>query len=136
MVQFTDDLKTGVKVIDDQHQELINRLNAVLALGAKATAREEIEKTLRFLGAYVFQHFHDEEEIQIKANYPKFQWHRNQHQIFLQIFEKLMGDYQKRGPSAELSNMLNKSIVGWVSRHIQDSVGELARYIQSQDMKL
>lgn len=129
MLKLDKDMETGVKKIDDQHRELIARVNAVNALGAKSVSKEETMKTLTFLGDYIEKHFRDEEELQRKSNYDKYEWHRGQHQHYIGEFKKLKQEFEKNGPSAKFTLDLNNSIVTWIVRHIKTVDKELSKYL-------
>jgi hemerythrin len=129
MITFTLDLLTNVKTIDGQHKELINRINAVTSMGSKSAGKEETEKTLDMLGAYVVKHFNDEEALQILYGYPKYDIHHAQHQHFLSEYRKLKTEYTLNGPSVQFSLRLSKSIIDWITRHIKSSDSELGIYI-------
>ena len=59
IIALTKDMETGVSKIDEQHKELIDRLNQVSSMGLKSFSKEETQKTLDFLGDYVVKHFSD-----------------------------------------------------------------------------
>jgi len=41
MITFSKDLEIGVSLIDEQHKELVDRLNAVTYMGLKSTSKED-----------------------------------------------------------------------------------------------
>lgn len=128
MIILTKEHETGVAVIDKQHKELVNRLNAVTQLGMASITREETEKTLRFLEEYVIEHFADEEKLQVKCAYPKYEWHKSQHQFFISEIQKLKEEFLTNGPSAMYTLTLNNSIIQWIVRHIKTADVELGKY--------
>ena len=128
MIEFTDDLRTHVEAIDDQHQELISRVNAIVVLGLNA-APAELQKTFDFLGEYVVEHFHDEEQLQIRSNYPKYRQHLLEHQHFVKDFAKLILQYENKGISPKFSQQFIDFVVDWVMKHIKISDADLAKHI-------
>lgn len=131
MIQFTKDCETGVAQIDEQHRELINRLNAVVASGMSSITKEETEKTLNFLEEYIIKHFKDEENLQQKCGYPKYEWHKNQHQHFITEIQKLKREYQMNGPSPKYTLSLNNAIIQWIVRHIKSVDVDLGKHYLS-----
>ena len=131
-MELTPDLLTSIPFIDMQHKDLINRINAVVALGALSVSKEETEKTLEFLRMYIDKHFNDEEIIQRQFGYPKYEWHRGQHQYYISECMKLNAEYKKNGPSAQFTLILNKSIIDWIIKHIKTADVELGQYVNSQ----
>jgi hemerythrin len=118
MITFTNDLETGVPAIDEQHRELINRINTVISSGVHA-AKEETEKTLKFLSDYVDTHFGDEERLQKSFNYPQYSWHHDQHNIYTAEVDKLLKEYRDNGYSIKYKMQLDKSIIDWIIKHIK-----------------
>ena len=64
-INFTSDLETGVSKIDDQHRELIGRINDVVTIGGASTEKAKTDKILQFLGDYIIEHFADEEALEM-----------------------------------------------------------------------
>jgi hemerythrin len=131
MITLTKDMELGVPEIDSQHQELVNRLNSVISLGAKSVSSEETQRTLDFLGEYVIKHFNDEEALQRKSGYPKYEFHREQHQIFIRDYQKLKREFTSGGASVHFTLNLNNSIINWIVRHIKTVDVEFGKYYQS-----
>jgi hemerythrin len=129
---MTKDLIVGVKLIDDEHKELIDRINAVLDMGTKSFSDAETKKTVDMLGDYIHKHFSDEEELQRKCGYPKHEWHKGQHKIYIGEFDKLKHEFEKNGASPAFSLALNNSIVGWILRHIKTVDVELGKFYRGE----
>lgn len=130
MIILTKDMEVGVSQIDAQHKELVNRLNAVVSMGAKSVSKEETQKTLDFLGDYIVKHFRDEEVLQKKSGYPKYEWHKGQHQIYIDEFQKLNQEFMTNGVSARFTLDLNNSIINWIIRHIKTVDVQFGKYYQ------
>lgn len=67
---WSKDLETGNAMIDSQHKELIEAINALLAACATGKGRAEVAKTTKFLYDYTSKHFGDEEALQLRYKYP------------------------------------------------------------------
>jgi hemerythrin len=132
MITLTKDMEVGVPKIDAQHRELIDRLNAVISLGAKSVSAEETKKTLDLLSEYVVKHFGDEEALQIQSGYPKYEWHKGQHQLYIREVEKIQKEFAANGISAKFTLDLNNSIVNWIVRHIKAVDTEFGRHYQQR----
>ncbi|MDR1706283.1 MAG: hemerythrin family protein [Clostridiales bacterium] len=132
MIVITKDMEVGVPKIDTQHKELVDRLNAVTAMGAKSVSQEETRKTLDLLGEYIVKHFGDEEVLQKQSGYPKYDWHRGQHQLYIGEFQKLRKEFEANGVSAKFTLDLNNSIVNWIVRHIKTVDVEFGRYYRDK----
>ena len=64
---WKDDYEIGVELVDKQHKELFKRLGdfiqTVRSDEEKEKKKEEVEKTLNFMGEYVTTHFDAEEAL-------------------------------------------------------------------------
>ena len=52
MITWRDTYNVGVRQIDDQHQELVHRLNDFMEACTNQKGKEKIKETLYFLKAY------------------------------------------------------------------------------------
>ncbi len=132
MITLTKDMLVGVPKIDEQHKELIDRLNKVTSMGAKSVSKEETQRTLDLLGEYIVKHFGDEEALQRQSGYPKYEWHKGQHQIYVGEFKKLKSEFLANGISVKYTLDLNNSIINWIVRHIKSVDVEFGKYYRSR----
>jgi len=80
---WENSLVLGVKQIDDEHQELIKKVNVLFdALGDPNKSSLVILETIDFLATYVVDHFNSEEKLQKKYHYPAFNDHHKIHEDF------------------------------------------------------
>jgi len=131
MLTLTKDMEIGILKIDNQHKELVSRLNTVSSMGAKSISKEETVKTINFLSDYVVKHFYDEEVMQKQSGYPKFDWHKEQHNQFINDFQHLRNEFMKNGASAKFTLTLSNSVIDWIVRHIKFMDAEFGRYYRS-----
>lgn len=133
MITLTRDMEIGVGKIDEQHRELIDRINAVSKMGMGSVSRDETQKTIDLLGEYIIKHFNDEEALQKKSGFPKHEWHREQHKLFINGFENLKKEFMANGPSAKFTLDLSKSIIEWIVKHIKSADVEFGKYYNAQN---
>ena len=131
MITISKDMETGISKIDAQHKELVDRLNAVISLGAISVSNEETQKTLDLLSDYVVKHFSDEEALQRQSHFPKYALHREQHQLYISELQKLKKEFATNGHSAKFTLDLNNSIVNWIVRHIKSVDVEFGKHYNS-----
>jgi len=132
MLSLSKDMETGVEEIDSQHRELINRINNLLRVGEKPVSEEETRKTLDYLGEYVVKHFSDEEKLQLKTRYPKYEEHKKKHAFFVDDFKKLEKEFAGKSNSMEFSMKLNNSLITWIVKHIKGDDVEFGKYYKAQ----
>ena len=121
-------METGVAKIDEQHKELVDRLNAVISMGTTAVSKEETQKTINFLEEYVIRHFKDEEGLQRQCGYKKYDWHKEQHQTFINALKAMKEEFAANGPSAKFTVSLNTSVINWIVNHIKTVDVELGKF--------
>lgn len=130
-MQWADNLSIGVDAIDNQHKELINRANSFFTALKNGSGKEETLKVLAFLSSYVVNHFRDEEAIQVRHNYPKYQEHRKLHKDFLETVKTMKADIEKNGVTTASSTMIAMTVSNWLVNHINLQDKDIGRHIRA-----
>ena len=130
MFQWNPDLALGVPTVDAQHQEIFRRINRLLESARNGEGRKELADTLEFLTQYVVQHMAAEELIMIRAAYPEYAAHRQQHLDFMNQVFQLKLQFDREGASTDLVLKVQKELTGWLRVHIQKEVRKLASFMQ------
>jgi hemerythrin-like metal-binding protein len=86
---------------------------------------------LDLLGDYINEHFSAEEALQKQSNYPQYDWHRNQHKIYINEFKKLKQEFVANGISPQFTITLNNSIINWIVKHIKTVDVEFGKYYKA-----
>ena len=115
---------TGFPHIDEQHRELFDGLNGLIAFLKQSSVadqpgnKEKLIQVLDFLGEYAVNHFRDEEEIFDRYDHSMAEANKEAHQAFLakytQYQEKLSKDTFTRGALIQLHIFLRS----WLLNHI------------------
>ena len=111
-------MATGVPTIDQQHQELVRRINELHAACLRGTATDELMKDLDFLGNYATSHFAHEEGIMDRHHCPVAGQNKQAHQKFLKDYQQLMADARAQGASTRVAIQLKKMLADWLAMHI------------------
>jgi len=119
-IAWKDSFKIGFEQVDSQHRQLFELLNKLVLFCEKGSDIKNLQKTMDFLVNYAFQHFHDEESVQIQYNYPEYREHKLMHDNFKTTIEELISRFKENGSSEELSKDVNRIVVRWVINHIQN----------------
>ena len=128
MLRLLKSMETGIQEVDDQHRELINRINTVVMLGEAGKSKEETEETLNFMAEYAIKHFATEDDYMNRCSYPMCYLHQGQHQGFIETYSDIRARYENSGYSTELSTELNAFLVSWTINHIATSDAAFGRY--------
>lgn len=131
-VTFDKSLETGNELIDQQHKELIDRVNKLVESCAKGTEKRTAIQTLNFLLDYTVFHFEAEEKLQEEAGYPNLEGHKAQHQAFIKAVHELMEMLEEEeGPTDAFVAAVNKNITEWLLNHIQVQDKAVAAYVKA-----
>lgn len=123
-MQWTEDLSTGLDDIDEQHRELIDRINGLVAAIRQSVCRQTIGGVIQFLEDYIRFHFGLEEEKMKQSGYPGYEYHRGEHATFVRSFAELKEELLKleggtKPGSYDLSVTTNQVVVDWILEHIR-----------------
>lgn len=112
-------MTTGLVNIDQQHKELIQKLNELTIAMKQQRDRAEIEGILNFLEHYVEIHFKDEEGCMEKYHCPMAETNQRAHTKFTQKFYELRDQFDREGPNAALAIAIQRDLRDWLINHIR-----------------
>jgi hemerythrin len=125
-------LVTGVDEIDAQHRELFHRIRTVLEASRHRRSREEVVRTLEFLGSYVVDHFAAEERTMASEGYPDLEAHRAEHRLFVKELEILLHELKSEGPSSLFVIRVGNRVTAWLREHIYRTDRLLAEWLRAR----
>jgi len=125
-IVWSDNIRTGNRYIDLQHQELIELINELAEAIATVPSQDQISDILHRLENYVMFHFNTEENLMTnnRVNIEHAQRHMFAHQNFSKKIQSYKSNIQAVKPE-EIVNFL----VTWLTEHIQCTDQELARLL-------
>lgn len=127
--EFSENLVTGNELIDSQHQELIDRINKLLDSCEANDAKVVAVKTLDFLADYTDFHFSAEEQLQKEIEYPGYDKHKEQHEVFKNTIKELDEMLQEEeGPSQAFVEKVEENVIKWFYTHIEGFDRSVAEY--------
>lgn len=129
-IEWTEQLSLGIPEIDEQHQQLINIANLLLAAVHAGKGERVIKKTVTDLREYTVQHFVKEEEYMAIIGYPRLQSHAETHQDLV----RQVKDYQRQlwdQGRVDLNEML-AFIKSWLIDHILYSDLEISAWLRKK----
>lgn len=129
-MEWTQDLSVGVKEIDDQHKELIRRINAFFDAVDTGKGNDEVLKVLDFLQGYVVSHFHDEEALQMRVKYPNYAAHKKLHEGFIRDVGGIKKDIQESGFTVMTRSLMASTLVTWLVLHISKEDKRIGEHIR------
>jgi len=104
---------TGIGVIDDQHQGILE-LVAILGEASANATREHIGNIINRIVSHTLAHFEFEEELMEQAGYPFLKVHKRLHDHFIQ---RLAGYTQRFDGGEEIALELQQFLGSWLHSH-------------------
>ena len=129
--ELTADLMTGNALIDTEHKQLFDAINALMDACSLGKGREKIMSTAQFLQSYVNKHFGDEEGLQVKSKYPNYPAHKQFHDGYKRQLDDTVQVLVAEGPTVKALGALNQ-IVGILVSHIRTEDKRLARHVRGE----
>ena len=129
-ITFDDNLITGNKTIDSQHQELIDRIRQFVAACESGDSKIKAIKMLDYLDEYTNFHFQEEEELQKKVSYPELAAHEEFKKSIQELYDYLN---ENEGPDDLFIEQVKRNVVDWLFQHIKTFDRSVAEYIHLHD---
>ena len=131
-LKWDDSLNIGIEKIDNQHKELLEKINYFFKAVDDGTSKEEAMRTLEFLESYTNEHFKDEEDLQIKYEYSKYNQQCQQHRAFINQLDEIRYVIGRYGVSGAVVNQMQKKIVDYWEYHINYLDRDLGEYLKEK----
>jgi len=128
--------ETGNELVDNDHKEIFGLVEKLLT-SSFDNPKEQVKTSIEFLTDYVVRHFANEERLMDESGYPRSDIHKSEHSEFLhvatQLYEKFLDNEFSLGEFSEndelhLSKELNKTVVGWLTKHVMGSDRDLGNH--------
>lgn len=130
MISWRETYNIGVDEVDQQHQELVVKLNEFLDACMQQKGKDKIMETLAFLRDYTVEHFRSEEEIMLKYNYPEYAEHKKDHDDFVASVLELEASIQNQGATVVTTLKLNRTLTDWLLSHISKSDMKIGQFLR------
>ena len=129
-VEFDESLVTGNEMIDEQHKELIGKIQDSLRSCEKGSEKATAVKMLNYLATYTDYHFKEEEKLQENVGYPGRETHHEKHEEFKKTIQELYEYLQEyEGPTDRFSELVQKNVIDWLFGHIKTYDRSVAKFI-------
>lgn len=129
---WKDKYELGVSVVDEQHRELFQRVDAFMKILRYTASWEEkvqrVNETLEFMKVYVVEHFRDEEEYQQRIGYPGYELHKQIHTDMVNYVLQFTEEYEKSGYSEQLMQQFAGKLLAWLINHVAAEDQRIATY--------
>jgi len=130
-IELTDDLLTGIEEIDEQHRQIFEKANTLLAAANQERGEELVAQIVNFLEAYVISHFHTEETAMLANKFPGYEGHVAQHNELMRGVRKLRRKLEMEGSVKAVVVATSRLIVEFLVNHIRKTDRELVTFFRS-----
>lgn len=135
-MMWKENYRVGEELIDNQHQELFNRVSsfiqAVQADGPWEDRKAEVLATLEFMQHYVIIHFADEEQFQKEIGYPSLEKHTQIHEQFKAEVAEFAHKVELEGLNEQGVQEFAAKVMTWLIMHVAGEDQEIGRFIRAQ----
>lgn len=132
MIQWNDNLKTGISTIDEQHQKLFETANKL----------EECKHTEEFfyevviaLNQYISEHFKTEEEYMRLTEYPEYESHKNCHDSFASDLKNIIQTHSVESSIMDSRIELISFVEDWLANHYKNEDVKMAAHLNKKSFK-
>ena len=128
-MKWTSNLSIGHPIIDEQHQQLFNKLQELVNLAA-CYKKEAIVEIIAFFEEYVIEHFETEELLMQQHNYSDYAVHKAQHLIFMNRLNEFKQKHEQaqNGP-LYLALKIQQTLLDWWLSHIGNYDKQLGTFL-------
>ncbi len=123
---------TGIRIIDEQHQELFQIVNRLRRLVLEAANRVEIEALLQDLVTCSERHFASEEAHMVKVGYPDLPQHLAEHASMLTSLNELLVRFRESDQA--MAMMVPTFMEGWLKHHISDGDFGFVSFMKARNL--
>lgn len=129
-LDFSEQLKVGFALIDDDHKILIDQINMLAESLAQGDDQDAIGSVLNVLVDYTEFHFGREQKLMEQTGYDLSPGHLREHAVLVKQVSEMSRRYQAGEATAkDLMNFLKV----WITQHILKSDKALAQHLLSHD---
>lgn len=125
---WDDNLKTGISIIDEQHQDLFALINN---LDKFTDIKENFDEALIELQTYVSMHFKTEEEYMQYMGYPGYEYHKFCHDSFIDDYKSILKKVSEVDSITDLGPELAALIQDWQKDHYTTEDIKMATFIKN-----
>ncbi len=127
---WSDDLATGIPLIDTQHKNIITRINEFLDAVSQGRGKKEIEKAIKILDEFANTHFETENKYMLQYKYPDYKLHKAQHEKYINVIDSLKIEYDIKVLSPDFVKKIKTVLLSYLRDHIEKFDKSLADFLR------
>lgn len=118
-IEWNDDFKIGIELIDEQHIQLISYFNDTAALVHNGYTKETVITVLETLVLYTIEHFTSEEQLMKTHKFPEIDSHIAEHTAFFQKTHEFVRRLTHKNEVDFLPDLV-MFLSTWITNHIKN----------------
>jgi hemerythrin len=130
LVKWSPTFSVGVKVIDEQHKELLKLTNDLFnhCVGDEKSERVYFKKAIDKAVNYIKVHFATEEKIMLATKFEDYRNHKKEHDAFVLTVVEQINSFNEGKPFTLLA--FTKFLKNWILTHIAVSDKQYFEYFK------
>jgi hemerythrin len=135
-MQWKDEFKIGIPVIDAQHKQLFlynKEFNDALTNGLR---KATIDTILTQLGLYIARHFAMEEQYMEETSYPDLPLQLETHRHFTKRLAEIQTEFKHKGLNPTIAHTIQNELNLWIKDHILGLDQAFGSYYKKQEKKV
>ena len=130
VIAWSEEYELGNDFVDSQHKRLFELVGNIGQSCLDGGDLNTISETLDFLLQYTAQHFSDEEALQIKYNFPEYEYHKKLHEEFEAAVSEKVSEFKEKGSTKDLIDTVNELVIAWLVNHILKEDMKIGAYLK------
>ncbi len=124
-------LTVGVPEVDEQHRRILYLANALHGAAREDEKGEFLGTAIFEMGAYVNEHFDDEERVMREIDYPAYEEHVQLHREMRSKMREL--EHRFRGGTVRATE-IHQLVVSWLIQHIEGADRKIADHLRDRNV--
>ncbi|MHC1699534.1 MAG: bacteriohemerythrin [Humidesulfovibrio sp.] len=133
LMQWSDDLSVGIRLIDEQHKVLLGLINELHAAMRSRKSDSVLVGVVRRLKEYTVKHFGQEEEYFERYGYPETAQHKEAHRRLVQ--QVLDFEAGLKSGKAKVTMEIMRFLKDWLINHIQGTDKKYTAFLNSKGIR-
>jgi hemerythrin len=121
------DLSVGVAEIDEEHRELQFLIQRLQLAMSQDNSSNEILLILTSLADHALTHFSTEESHFLETDYPKADFHAQEHRRFERKINQFKRAYE--AGNTQIADQIFSHLCDWLAKHIEGTDKEFAAFL-------
>ena len=132
MLQWDENLDTGIRWIDEQHRIFLMKMGDFLDASITGRGEAEAITALKNVEDYINSHFNLEEKYMLQFDYSEQKNHKSEHKKYKLKLKELKGKYNIEGASNDFIREFQLGIIDWYKNHIRVCDKKFAQFLKTK----